>query len=70
MAGTVSNGGIGKSPSIDKINQSNRSSTIETEISEKLEDLICKQENEIYPPVEISFAACKKELFHQTRKRK
>ena len=70
MSGTVSNGGIGKSPAIDSLNQSNSSSPIETVIAGKLEDIICKQGNEIYLPVPISFAGCKKEIIHPKRVRR
>lgn len=59
MAGNVSNGGIGKSPVIDRINNT-LSSDRTSAVSAKMSDLVCKRKGTIYQRVPISFSGCKK----------
>lgn len=64
MAGNVSNGGIGKSPVVDKLNQIT-AVNFEGKASEKLENLVYRERDILYQPVPIAFGGCKKELKNQ-----
>ncbi len=64
MSSSVINGAIGKSPLIDKINQlAAREATIRA--NAQMEQYIYGRETLKYPPVQVSFPNCRKEMKNQ-----
>lgn len=63
MSYLVSNGAVGKSPMIEKINQLPMGQ-MKTMSSAQMEQLVCKKKMK-YDPVAISFGNCQKELKKQ-----
>lgn len=60
MAGNISNGGIGKSPVIDRQNQITDTNFV-AQASEEMEKLIFKRKDILYQPVPITFKGGKTE---------
>lgn len=64
MAQKVSNGAIGKSPGIDKINKAHGGNA-SSFAARKMEDLVCSHNKQIYPSIAVSFEQCKTEVRRQ-----
>ena len=61
MAYSVTNGAVRKSPLIDKMNQL-PVAQVKRMASKQMEQLVFGHRNKIYPPIPVSFDACKKEV--------
>lgn len=59
MAQKVSNGAIGKSPGIDKINRAQKEG-LYCSASQTMERLVCEKNQPMQPPVNLSFDGCRR----------
>lgn len=64
MSYAVSNGAVGKSPLIDKINKLPAGHT-KGMVAKEMEQLVCEHSKAIYPTVSISFSKCQDEVRQQ-----
>lgn len=64
MSSSVINGAIGKSPLIDKINQL-AAKEVTILANTQMEKYVYGSDELKYPPVQISFANCKREIRNQ-----